>query len=748
MSFMKWFWSIVLAGLVAVVVLVAAVSPQTAALTLKRIEAILVAVPEAGSALASLSDDRAQVAQGESVVIDVLANDDTLGSDRRLLVMGEPNIGTVSVQDGKAVYTAPAGFQGNVRFTYLAKGRLPGPPGRATVDVAVGSRFRIEGSVFRVRADAVRVTLRIGGREYATVTDAERRYAIDALAFDDSDIAVLAADGVEADSKLHLESFVGSYGRIKRRMGADGVLTREEDQAVVINFVSAMFMIHAVASNDGQLPSTDALYEAAVINSSQNSVLESADFLRRVDAGQFKLTGWSSTGYAFVSRPGAIWTYQRDEEEMQYGFFSVDAAREPEQAVIPTAADFAQPLTFLREAAGGVPLDSIRTVLLSQPLADGTFDFVDGVARPVVPLAMSLNEPGKAVFTPTTAQKHIVREINVRLNGVLTKELQVLTRRELIKIFDGELADLYLQWDVVRTEFPSFPERNYDGVAVGRTWVAYRQLPQQPYTSEDVPARMAMAYFCPRDTLLTKVGYCDYQVHRFAPGGNGVIETAGPSLDGAGNPRMRALGGDIAWSIDAEGRLVTSRADTTMTHQRVAQENDVAEGIVSVGSARIGGETLRIAHYYQAVRVLSDGAATPVPAMSGDWDTSFMRVSPFEISRPPLQTYRFSDNATGFERGADLGESYYIGRFAWSTDAEGLLLRRYLIVSETPEGLVLSENACPAPSGNCRVRFQRWIPLAYANGKAYFQEEVYDATSFPALPLTRSAVRPTALYRR
>ena len=743
--------SLWLALLVGLIVVASAVSPQWATSLMQQIESVVAVDSNAVRGLLELAADRAEVAQAESVEIDVVANDAML-ADARLLAVSDVDVGSVVVANGKARYTAPAGFQGVARFTYLAKGRQPGPPGRGQVQVAVGTRLAIAGNVFRARADAAQVTLSLGGREYTTTTiDAQRSYRFDVLGFNDNDIAVLKADGLEAGSRHHLESFLGSVGRIKRNMGENGVLTGSDDNAVLVSFLSSALMIHAFAANDDAMPATDAQYEAAVLASGINSMLETASFMYRVDIGHYKLRDWSQSGYAFVSQPGAVWAYVQDDEERQlggFGFYPV-IWDTPEQFVPVTGDEFARPLTLLGSAVGGGVQDSIRVVQLVEPQQGGRVNFVDGIAKPVQPMTLSLDGPGETVFTPAAGDKHIVRELNVRVNGALTKQLQVVQRREMYRMFDGEHADLILQADTVRTEFPSYPERDFDGAGAGRSWVAYERLPHLPYTETDLPVRMAMAYFCPRETLFMRFGYCDYQIHRLMSGGQGLIETAGPSLDDAGNPRVRADGGAVSWSLDAEGRVTTVREGTTMTHQRLVQENGVAEGILSVGTATIDGKVLRIAHYYQGVRVPADGSAVSVPDMLGNWDSSFARLYPLDLTRQFAQTYRFDNDATGVNNESELGE-YFISNFAWQFDPQGLLVKRYLTsrqLSETPPTYLVSENRCTAASGNCRVRFQRLIPLAAVNGKTYFQEEIYESTSFPAVPLARTATRPTAFHR-
>lgn len=83
--------------------------------------------------------DSAIVTEGESVVIDALANDE--GSNLELLSVGTPGVGSAVLgaggNAGKIVYTAPVGFVGSVIFPYTIRNTVTGKTASATVAVAV-----------------------------------------------------------------------------------------------------------------------------------------------------------------------------------------------------------------------------------------------------------------------------------------------------------------------------------------------------------------------------------------------------------------------------------------------------------------------------------------------------------------------------------------------------------------------------------------------------------------------------------
>ncbi len=90
-------------------------------------------------------DDSASASQGESILVDVLANDSAgppneVGQVISLSSVGTPSQGTAAIEAGKIRYTPPAGYTGPASFTYTACDDGAGAPcDTGTVSVSVGN---------------------------------------------------------------------------------------------------------------------------------------------------------------------------------------------------------------------------------------------------------------------------------------------------------------------------------------------------------------------------------------------------------------------------------------------------------------------------------------------------------------------------------------------------------------------------------------------------------------------------------
>ena len=97
---------------------------------------VFVVVTAAGSDLKAINDE-ATVTSGESIVIDVLAND--IGVDGETITLGlrsAPSHGTATIEDGQVRYEPSAGYSGEDSFVYtIEDGR--GGVGLATVKIRV-----------------------------------------------------------------------------------------------------------------------------------------------------------------------------------------------------------------------------------------------------------------------------------------------------------------------------------------------------------------------------------------------------------------------------------------------------------------------------------------------------------------------------------------------------------------------------------------------------------------------------------
>jgi hypothetical protein len=689
-----------------------------------------------------LRPDHAQVAAGGSVAIDVLANDSATGDTLVLMALSQPDQGTVQVVDGVPVYTAPADARGSAVFQYRAKPRRGGPPRYGQVTIDIGSLVSIRGQVVRAvgQTGPVTVDLRVGTQTVSTTATEDGRYALDFFAFDDAPIAVLEAHGAAgAQPALHLQSYLGSVGRIQQLAGNDGVLERNESNAVTVSFLSTAQLVHASAANGG-LPTSDRAFEAGVLGSDQSSILWTADFLNLVDSGAYSLPA-TTDPLAYVSVPGGVSRNWSDQGvAVNYPYPALDQR----QVVQVQAGAYDARMVLLGEAVERATRDGIRAVSIHEFDASG-HRFVDGYARPAIALQPGQDEEGRLTFTPDA--DFVLREGTVRVSRGTTRQLRRLVERKWVKLFDGEQADQIFQQDMIALVHPDRPQ--LDRTTFQYTmWVAYEQLPVLPYGNDEVTGRLGLGVYCPRPTLLSGFAYCDYQVHAFDAAGNGGIEAMGASLDGAGQPATQPAGETFQWTLTEAGAISTRRGAVETTYTRISHENAAASGVIAEGQLLVGGVVKRIAHYQAALRLPTTAPTIAAADLEGRWEPGVIHHAPLDLFSMTVWTFDFNIGGNGSEKLTDAWLSNNDYRFAWSSDNDAVMLRKYPVEPYYDgDQLVLSDGHCSGDDGACPVKFQRWKPLAAADGTYYFVEEVYESSLFPNLPLVRTAVAPLSLHR-
>ncbi|MFC0676689.1 Ig-like domain-containing protein [Lysobacter korlensis] len=690
-----------------------------------------------------LAADSATVAAGDTVVIDVLANDQTLEGDRVLLRVLQPATGTARIVGNTVAYTAPDGVMSTVDFYYQAKSRRGGSPRYGKVTVAIGQRIAVLGRVVRSQQAPTQVELRVGERTYTTTTAHDGSYRVQGLGFADHEVAVVEARGAEAGSSLRLQSYLGTFGRLRQSAGTDQVLERAESNAVTVSFLSSAQMAHAVAAY-GDVPDSDDAYEAALLSADITSTLQLADFLDTVDAGRYPLpAGVDALTYA--SAPGRV-RREWNPPDTMVGIDFPRPALKAEQTVPPAAGSFDRAQVLLWDDIGSTSRDGIRSVELIEPTADGKVNFIDGYAREAAPLSPMPDEHGRATFIPSG--QYLLSETTVRTRDASIRQLRYLTSRKLIKLFEGRHGDQYFQQDTIALVHPDRP--TLDRVTRRfTTWVGYEQLPVAPYSAAEVAGRATFAMYCLRPDLQTGFGYCDYPVHSFDASGSGRIEALGPSLDGSGTPAQRVPGGSFEWRRNEAGAIVLRQGPVTTQYVRVTRENEHASGVISRGVAEVNGVTKYVAHYQQSVRLQTPTTELPLLSAGSAWSPGLAWTAPLSLFDPWTVRFSFADGR-GEERSSDGSGYTNILRFAWANDSEGALLKQYeggfyyegdaLVVSESDCALVSADGQCP-------VTFRRWTVLASMHDRQYLVEEEYASARYPAQPLTRRTVRPLTLYR-
>jgi len=692
-----------------------------------------------------LTPDHAQVAAGDTVVVDVLANDSVLGDTPVLMAVAQPDVGSVRMVDGTLVYSAPANARGSTVFHYRAKPRHGGPPRQGEVTIDIGDRLAIRGQVVRAvdQAGPVTVELTVGAQTQTTTAAEDGSYALDFVAFADEPVALLEARGAAGPHPaLHLQSYLGSVGRIRRLAGSDGVLERSESNAVTISFLSTAQLVHAHAAS-GRLPASDAEFEAGVLGSDQASILMTADFLDLVDSGEYWWLPVDTDVLAYISEPGNV--TRKWASDGSVGVNYPNPALDLRQVVPARAGAYDGKFVMLQNAVEHATLDGIREVEIHESDANG-HRFVDGYARPAIALQPDQDEEGRAIFVP--AEDFLVRESVARVSRTATtKQLRYVRERKLITLFDGDQADQVFQQDTIDLVHPDRPYLDRRTFSY-TMWVRYDRLPVAPYPTDEVPGRTAFGVYCPRPTLLSGFGHCDYQVHAFNNGGTGVIEAMGAALDGAGQPTTQPAGDAFLWALTSQGTISVRRGAIETRFTRITHENDWASGVIAEGSIQSNGVTKRIAHYQESVRLPAVAPVIAPQDLAGLWQPSVSYHLPLDLFSMQVWTFDFNADGNGSEKITDASLSNNDYRYAWSTTPDAVMLRKYPVAPYYDgDQMVLSNSYCGSADGECQVKFHRWKPLAATNGAYYFVQEVYESSRFPSVPLVRTSVGPVSLHR-
>ncbi len=100
-----------------------------------------------GNRAPTATPDTAETVSGQSVVIDVLANDtDPDGDPLAISAVGTPSGGSVEIVDGRLVYTAAAGFAGTDQFDYAVSDGAGGGSGSFVTVTVIPAPRTVEGT--------------------------------------------------------------------------------------------------------------------------------------------------------------------------------------------------------------------------------------------------------------------------------------------------------------------------------------------------------------------------------------------------------------------------------------------------------------------------------------------------------------------------------------------------------------------------------------------------------------------------
>ena len=691
----------------------------------------------ARSALQKAQDDLAVARPGQSVLVDVLANDGALGPGLRLLKAFKPAHGSVAIENGRVRYTPAAGFQGSDSFRYMAQSD-DAQPGQATVSVEVGQAgvaLRLAGKVTDEAIPFATVKVSLGGFDFVTRADAGGNYVLDVSALRGDAFVTLAASGTApSGAAVRFYSVVGEMVRLATAAGSDGVLVRDEfNQVNITNLSTAQYTLLAEA-NGGVPVGSDQQLLPLVQNIDLDRMLELAAVIKLVVDDNVALPAGTTDALALIADPAALATFEGtlapgqldaaldavvQDPDLTPGFRAGFVP--PSYAIVPPGA----PGT-IRVGLGGFPIfyfdnpagsagsgRSIDGTLASDPRFDWSLAGGDLVMVYRVPYAI-----------PPFGALAIDQGCTVPSDGAW-RITATLLRSRLHRLQDGAGVDYVEQTDTYWRHVedldpddacPAPPDGERD--ESGR-WLAFEDgAGELPFTAGESLGRIATGYLTP---------------------GAAGMGAAIFDFD-AGTIAAPGIAPAFGWSISG-GRLhvqlTTSATGEVVDHEfrRYQSDGRKGEGLLMVATRADGAQ---VSHYTLASRI--DGSAVfASPTMPGTWRSGF-DISQFQAEAGFASGFFVvvDGSATGYQRSVDVfGNTSTSFPFAWTLEGGDFVARTY---RELGRGQVTS-CISPDPTQCWLIRVRRWTPVSRDGNRVYVLEALttrfQNALSSPLVTATR-----------
>lgn len=265
------------------------------------------------TSLSAAPADTAFSVGGQSVLIDVLANDGALGTDLRLLKAFKPAHGSVAIENGQVRYTPAPGYDGTDVFTYMvqAKGSQP-RTGQVTMTVGTGgAAVRLSGQVVDDPIPGATVTVLVGGLSFSAVADAAGYYVLDIASLEGSDFVTIRASGTSATgAPVDFVSVVGEIARLSNQAGTDGVLALDENNQVNVTHISTAQYALLTQANGGTEVDSDTGLQQLVQNINIDQLLQLAAIINLVVDGGEPLPAGVDNVLALIQDPVALETFK------------------------------------------------------------------------------------------------------------------------------------------------------------------------------------------------------------------------------------------------------------------------------------------------------------------------------------------------------------------------------------------------------------------------------------------------------
>lgn len=643
-------------------------------------------------------NDVAVTAVGRSVTVDVLANDGAIGGIRVMFLLRQARNGTASIVNGMAVYVPAPGFTGRDSFRYFAKGTLGNAYGTVTVDV--GQALVLSGKVTDGPIANATVNVSVDGHAFTTQADANGSYNLEVIGTTGG-MVTMGAQGSAAQPAVNFLSVVGDFDRLQAEAGADGTLTRDENNQVQVTNVSTAQAYLLQLANGGAPITTDMQLVTAREGLDNGQLLQQAAAIKLVVDGGYALPAGVTDTLALISDPAAMSGFIATVNANDPAAFTAaiaEIAVDPNLTVPTIANDLVGTYTLVYDLGkpGTVSNGYIQghRVTLN---ADGTGSYVNSAPNTNPSVTWSYDN-GRAIIIPNAPIVGTSYEFVPGVPGQV-RTLTTATRYEISKLFDGNGRDTLAISSTVNYSYPDNPTLPGGSRSGTSTNTGIRDDQGiLPIVAADLPGTTRAAWVA--DTPYRNSNFTGIDLFTFSAGGIG----------------QRQDGSTFTWTVDALGRLLVVFADGDQaSYALINQDGRAGEGIAGEWRSSAGA---RSAGTSMSMEV--DGSQFTATNAQQQWRSGFY------VSRSAAGTGDFFivlDAAQiGFQVGYNPAGAGFPTPLGWTVNGGVLDATQYRNGSNQPV------HFCTAGVNGCYIYLlRRWRPIANDGDRAYVIEElIYD----------------------
>lgn len=393
---------------------------------------------------------------------------------------------------------------------------------------------------------------------------------------------------IEVEStRVHYESVLGTFGRLKALAGADARLVQAESSLVQVSSYTTALSLMTEYELGGRPAANDAEVELAMRGTSAEDMEAAAYLMVEATKGYFAPSSYAN-GYEMVKdREIFRQTMQLDYEffEATWGFLS----KRPPTAPVTALSELPTRMFFVGgQPAQAPPLGGKQAVFMLQKNSGNQVSFYEYWPMANTQYTASVAADGTVVLVPAVAPAHRAYSIE---HGATVERRR--TRYELRRLYKG---DSYSHWaikmfwseQVVSSPNQPVVTGSWEYVMAG-TDLERWSLPQG-WGSNVANQVIAMPWLC--IDAESNLNRCEVARHQFAANGTGTTLGFGMkfgtdlAMAGEGAP-----GPSFSWLINASARtLTTTQGSINTTYWRVNASHQGASTLVLLAQNQATGQ--------------------------------------------------------------------------------------------------------------------------------------------------------------